>query len=314
MTEMEASEMGRTPRDLPTPAQSIGAYFRNWRYQSSAIVVCFLSMYLGWIALAGGFAPGRAAIATAAASTLCMVLAIFLINDAADRDIDSIVHPERPIPRGLSNWKHIYGAGIGLIVVALVLAALLGLRFFAAVALLASLAMLYYLYFKRFLPLPGASELIAPMISALFPVTAFAVATEVHGALLLAVAAFIYFADLAQDLLGGIHDEAGDRRYHVRTFAIACGASTTRWISAAAFVVAVAAGLAVLVRGQLGWIYLVTFALLSIVMLRQYLHVLRADAASLPRIAGHANHLGGAFYFVVSASILPDVLLRWWMN
>ncbi|MDB5502877.1 MAG: geranylgeranylglycerol-phosphate geranylgeranyltransferase [Tardiphaga sp.] len=308
-------EVAQASGDPPTLVRSLASYFREWRYQANAIIACVLSMYVGWIALAGSFSLPRPviSIALAAATTVCMVLAIFLINDAADRDIDKLVHPERPIPRGLSQWQHIYGAGVGLILIALACATFLSSRFLAAVALQATLVIFYYSYLKRFFPLPCSSELIAPLISALFPVTAFAVVPEFHGGLLIAVACFIYSSDMAQDLLGGIHDETGDRRYHVRTFAVALGSDITRWISATAFIVSVGAGVAVFVFGALGWIYLVTFSAFSLVMLRQYLRVLLADRDTLPTAAGRANHLGGAYYFVVSASILPDLLLRQWL-
>jgi 4-hydroxybenzoate polyprenyltransferase len=316
MPQLEKHREFSGERDQPSFVQSVIAYFRRWRYDAGGVVLCFLAMYLGWIGLAGGFSvlDAVSAVGFATASATCILLAIFLINDAADRDIDRLVHPERPIPLGLSNWKHIYLTGIILAAMALVLAAFVNLGFLQAVALQISLVLLYYSYFKRHLAIPASSELIAPLISAMFPITAFTVAPAFRGDLLLAVVCFIYFADLAQDILGGIHDEAGDRQYNVRTFAVAISGTTARWISAMLFLLAVAAGFAVAIHGQLGWVYLASFGILTALMLQQYVRVSRAGRDTLPAAAGAANHLGGLYFFVISASILPDLLIRNWHN
>jgi 4-hydroxybenzoate polyprenyltransferase len=294
---------------------SISNYFRGWRYRSQAVIGCFALMYLGWITLADpdalGTHGGAALLALLAA--IGLVIAIFLINDAADRDIDAIVHPDRPIPAGTADWRHVYVFGLGLIALSVALAAFLGPSFFAAVVATSILVLLYYAYFKRNSPLPCTSELFAPLISAMFPVTAFALVPLTRIDVLCAAAAFIYFADMAQDLLGGIHDEAGDRRFNVRTFAVTLGPHPTRWISAAAFAIALMAGALLWWLGGLNWIYAAVFIIFSLIMLRQYFAVLSSGPAALPIRASHANRLGGTYYFVVSAALFPDYLLGLWL-
>lgn len=295
--------------------RSIAGYFRGWRYRSQSVLLCFAAMYLGWIMLADPHAiatrPLDVAIALIAATAL--VIAIFLINDAADRDIDAIVHPERPIPRGEAHWRHVYGFGIGLIALGMVLASTLSLQYLAATSIEVALVLSYYGYFKRSAAFPAASELVAPMIGATLPLSAFAFIAAPPRDLLLISMAFVYLADMAQDLLGGIHDEAGDRRFHVRTFTVSFGAHAARIVSVTAFAAALVAGSVLWWRGGLGWIYAAVFVTLSAVMLVQYARVFTADGATLETRAGRANHLGGAYYFVVSAALFPDALLRAWL-
>jgi 4-hydroxybenzoate polyprenyltransferase len=301
----------RPPRPQPRFFESLINYFRGWRYDAAGVLVCFAAMYFGWLMLADPlFLTLRL---RDAASSLCaatsLVLAIFLINDAADRDIDALVHPDRPIPRGTADWRHVYGFGVALLALSITLAALLGTRYLIAIAATVVLVLIYYTSLKRHSPIPCASELIAPLISAMFPFTAFALAPNPRIDIALTIASFIYFADMAQDLLGGIHDESGDRRCNVRTFAVTIGADATSKLSAIAFALSLLSGAALWWLAGLGWIYAITFIALSLAMLREYLAVLTADADLRAR-ASRANHLGGVYYFVVSASLLPDELLR----
>jgi geranylgeranylglycerol-phosphate geranylgeranyltransferase len=298
----------------PSFTQSVTAYFRLWRYDSNGVVLCFISMYLGWIALADGFADlsvaAIARIAAAAAAATCILLAVFMINDAVDREIDKTVHPERPIPQGASAWQHIYGLGAGLLVVGIMLALTVNTRFALVTTLLAAFVTLHYGYLKRRLRIPCSSEIITPMMSALFPLSAFAVMPEPRVDLLLAVVAFIYFADLAQDILGGVHDQEGDRQHGVRTFALAVGAGPALWISVGCFLIAVVAGWLVYDLGQLGWLYLLAYVVLTAVMAYHYVQLFRASPATLHEAAGKANHIGGFYFFIISGSLFPDFLLR----
>lgn len=304
------------PDYKPTFFASVVAYFRLWRYHANALIACFISMYLGWFLLAGGFhqphAAARAVAATLAAT--CLLLATFLINDAADRDIDRIVHPERPIPRRLAAPTHIFLFGAILLVVGAGLALIVSLRFVAVVALLAVLLASYYGFFKRRLRFPFFSDIVTPVMSTLFPISAFAASPQFPVDVMLTVVSFIYLADLAHDLIGGVHDREGDRQHNVNTLALAIGSRLTLLISFAAFLLSVAAGWLVYVRGELGWLYLTTLGIMSAAMLYHYARSLRADDRDVAQVAGKTNHVGGFYFFIVSGAILPDYLIRQWLG
>src|SRR5262245_53051698 len=91
------------PTDHLTLRRRLVTYFLHWRYNLFSRMTCFTSRYLGWLALSGTLLRDAAfSVVRATAAAACVLIATFLINDSADRDIDKIAHPERPIPRGLA--------------------------------------------------------------------------------------------------------------------------------------------------------------------------------------------------------------------
>lgn len=294
--------------------RSIRCYFRGWRYRSHHIFVGFVSMYLGWILLAGDRGQPspilRMEVVSAVGAGLLALLAIFLINDAADRDIDIIAHPERPIPKRESDWRHIYAFGLLLVAASVALSWSVNAGFALSMVSLGLFAVLHYRYFKRHLPIPCSSEVLTPVVSAMFPISAFAVAGPIHPRLLTVIVLFIYSADLSHDMLGGIHDQEGDRKFQIRTFALAFGNGFTLRCSFLLFLLSVFAGVLVAAWGGTGWFYATSLSIMAALMLFQYARLFRSTSVSLPEIAGKVNHFGGFYFFIVSASLLPDYLFR----
>ena len=70
----------------------------------------------------------------------------------------------------------------------------------------------------------------------------------------------------------------------------------------------------VYVLGPLGWLYLATFGVFTLVALYHYGRVFLADETALASAAGQANHFGGIYFFVVSGSILPDYAISRWLG
>ena len=85
-----------------------------------------VSHTLAAIALAGGHPPlAVAVLACVALGT--MYVAGALLNDAFDRDLDRVSHPERPIPAGLVRASAVFDLGFVLLAAGLVLVAALAL-------------------------------------------------------------------------------------------------------------------------------------------------------------------------------------------
>ena len=303
------------PEQTLSFVQSVAGYFRLWRYGLGQILGLFLLMYLGWVSLAGGllFTPvGETTLAVALgwlASTL-ILFAMFLVNDAADCDIDRIAHPERPIPRGCAAARHIYMFGVALMAVGVILSAIVSIRTAVIASVMAALAIAHYGYAKTRLKVPGSSEVITPVMSALFPLYALSVPGPPQRDLVLWVISFIYFADFAQDLLGGIHDEVGDRAHNVPTFAVAFGGTKALAVSFAAFLFAIVAGTGLFLTGRVGLVYLAVFLGLTVYMLYCYGKLFRLRTEALRRESRRVNHLAGGYFFLVSAAIFPDLMLR----
>lgn len=297
-----------------TVAQSIAGYFLTWRYGLTEVLVLFTLMYLGWVATGGGLATLDAATLTKVglgwAAATATLLAVFLVNDAADAEIDRVVHPERAIPQGRSTQHHVYGFGISLLIVAIAMSIAINWGAAVIAVALSAMTVVHYGYAKGRLSIPCSSEVITPLVSALFPLYALAVAGNTDVWIAIYLTGFIYLADLAQDLLGGIHDEEGDRCQNVRTFAIALGARPTLLISLLLFVMALVPAVLLYLHGPVGATYAIVLAGLTGYILYLYVRMFRAPDAALALEAKRANHLAGGYFFVVSASTFLDFVVR----
>ena len=301
-----------------TYPESLLNYFRGWRYPFFGTIFLYLLMVLGWVGLGGGLREPLAVrhVALGAFAATLLLFGIFLLNDAADRHVDARVHPDRPIPRGLSSWQHVAGTAIGLLVAACVVSAFVNPRSLAVAVGMTLYALTFYGWAKGGLDVPGSSEVLTPVVSALFPLYALSVADCTDLRVIGGVVGYIYLADFSQDLLGGIHDQAGDRVGNVRTFALAIGPRATLVVSFVGFLLATAAGASLYLGGQLGIVYAVVLASVTTVMLVLYVRLFRAargrDAEDrlLLQAADRANHLAGMFFFIVSAATFLDQLAR----
>lgn len=312
----------------PSYGASLWNYFRGWRYPFFGTIVLYNLMVLGWVSLGGGLSNVRAMVRHVGLGLVAatfLVFGIFLINDAADRHVDARVHPDRPIPQGRSSWQHIMGTAVALLLGACLVSAFVNRQSLAVAFAMTVYALWFYGWAKGGLNLPGSSEILTPVVSALFPLYGLSIAGCTDPVILVSVAGYIYFADLSQDLLGGIHDQRGDRDGNVRTFAIAIGPARTLVLSFGLYLVAIAAGAALVLTRHAGFVYAATLGALTVATLVIYARLFRtargkagAGGAVAPHpedpallaAADRANHLAGMFYFIVSASIFVDYVVR----
>lgn len=304
----------------PSYGASLWSYFRGWRYPFFGTLFLYSLMVLGWVSLGGGLAHVRASLPHLGLGLLgavALLFGIFLINDAADRHVDARVHPDRPIPQGRAAWQHIWGTAVALLFAACFVSAFVNRQSLVVAVAMTVYALFFYGWAKGGLDVPGSSEVLTPVVSALFPLYGLSIAGTTAPSVVLPVLGYIYFADLSQDLLGGIHDQRGDRHGNVRTFALAIGPKRTLVVSLALHLVAIVAGASLAVLHRAGLVYTVVFGALSIANLVLYARLFRiareSDDAEHPRLlaaADRANHLAGMFYFIVSAAILIDYIVR----
>ncbi|MDB4996441.1 MAG: geranylgeranylglycerol-phosphate geranylgeranyltransferase [Myxococcaceae bacterium] len=301
----------------PTFTQSLIAYFRGWRYPFFGTVFLYLLMFLGWVAVGGGLGSSALHIGLGAFAATSLLFGIFLINDAADRHVDARVHPDRPIPRGLASWKHIYITAVALLVTACAVSALVNVRSLAVAIAMTVYALFFYGWAKGGLDVPGSSEILTPIVSALFPLYALQVAECNDLRVVAGVVGYIYLADFSQDLLGGIHDQAGDRVGNVRTFALAIGPRPTLVVSLFGFLVATSFSVSLFLLGSLGVVYVAIVLGVTVTMFVLYARLFgaarAASGAEDPELLGRAdraNHLAGMFFFIVSAATFLDHVSR----
>jgi 4-hydroxybenzoate polyprenyltransferase len=297
-------------------AESIVNYFRGWRYPFFGTIFIYVLMVLGWVGLGGGLedlsAPALRHVSLGVLAATLLLFGIFLINDAADRDVDARVHPDRPIPQGKSSWKHIMATAVVLMLLACFVSSFVNRQSFLVAVAMTTYAFFFYGWAKGGLDVAGSSEVLTPVVSAMFPLYGLSVAACVEPRVLLGAVLYIYLADFSQDLLGGIHDQVGDREGNVKTFALAIGPSRTIVLSICGFVLATLAGASLLATGRLGFVYATALFSVSMAMIFFYARLIRlaknarSGDATLLAAADRTNHLAGMFFFIVSASTFLD--------
>lgn len=319
MQNLTAGE-ARATSSSPSYGQSLWNYFRGWRYPFFGTIFLYTLMVLGWVSLGGGLRDVRVSsphLALGLLGSLFLLFGIFLINDAADRHVDARVHPERPIPQGKSAWQHVMGTAVALLFAACVVSAFVNRQSLGVAIAMTFYALTFYGWAKGGLDVPGSSEILTPVVSAMFPLYGLSIAGTTDPTVLFPVLGYIYFADLSQDLLGGIHDQKGDREGNVRTFALAIGPARTITLSLLLFLVATAAGASLVVLGHAGPVYAAVLGALTLTMFVLYGRLFTLSRATanpyeptLLAAADRANHLAGMFYFLVSAAIFVDYVVR----
>jgi len=98
--------------------------------------------------IAGAAAAGGRPSVSAAGASICLYWAGMALNDYADRELDAVERPERPIPSGEISPAGALAAATGLTAAGLVLAGLAGRRVFAVAVPLAATIWAYDLVLK----------------------------------------------------------------------------------------------------------------------------------------------------------------------
>jgi 4-hydroxybenzoate polyprenyltransferase len=193
-----------------------------WRL---ATVGSMLALYLG-VALAANGPVGTSdlfGIFTVVVTGYLAFYGILLLDDVLDQKADAVAHPERPLP---SNSIRVRDYWIVILTCGNIAVALnlwldwTNYVFAHAAGLFAGLLM----FLQGRMRVPAFGELAMPVIWALLPLYAFWVLDREHMGHGLLLAAFLYLADMAQDIPGGINDHHGDERQGVRTFFMSLGA------------------------------------------------------------------------------------------
>ena len=208
------------------------------------------------------------------------------------------------------------GTAVALMLGACVVSVLVNRQALWVAIAMTAFAFIFYGWAKGGLNVAGSSEVLTPIASAMFPLYGLSIAGCTEPRVILGAVGYIYLADFSQDLLGGIHDQAGDREGNVRTFALAIGPRKTLALSVVGFVCATIAGASLLTTLRLGFLYAIVLGGVTAAMFVLYARLFRLarvtdrEDPALLAAADRANHLAGMFFFIVSASTLLDHVLR----
>jgi 4-hydroxybenzoate polyprenyltransferase len=156
------------------------------------------------------------------ACALSGLLATVLLNDVADRNLDKIAHPGRPLARGDVRLADAAALCAILYVVTLATAALLERLLFLLIVLWLVLVASHYFFFKRHPVGSGGalySDLITPAQFSGLGVLVY-LGLQQHDVIAMGLlCGIIYFCDASMNVLQGIQDREGDAAFGVSTLA-----------------------------------------------------------------------------------------------
>jgi len=274
------------------------------RYDAALVEVILLSV----VALYGGF------------------FAALIWNDITDADIDSVAHPDRPIPSGRISTRRFFRIATFFSAVALGFAYWIS-PWCLAVAIVAALYVtLHNRVLKRTVRIPAYSEIFTPfqwavvgifgyvaVWSSVPAVSTLAVrlpglgslptsTTEIWKMALLAV--FIYFVDGCHDIPEGIADAAGDRVAGVRTYATSFGEKNAARVALVWFALSGVLGVALFVVTSLSSLFAISFTGLFCYTGVDFLRLSRMTDVADMRAFGSTVGRHGFNYFLFAFDLM----------
>lgn len=229
----------------------------RWRWFTYYEMICYVCMYAGTMMFAYGIQPHTLMSLKLVLLTILTLysgfFAALIWNDITDRDIDVVVHPDRPIPERRISQSRFFTIALVFSALTFLFAFLTSVWCLLLVGANALFVTFHNKYLKKKVKIPAYSEIFTPLqwltvplfgffalwsnfyvpdgINITLPFIGFLSINMAHILPMFLLVFFFYFADDAHDLVEGIHDVEGDRRHGVRTYATSFGEKTAAIIS-----------------------------------------------------------------------------------
>jgi 4-hydroxybenzoate polyprenyltransferase len=258
--------------------------------------------------------------------------AALIWNDITDADIDTVAHPDRPIPSGRISSKKFFTIAVFFSATTFIFSYLVNFWCFMFVGAAALFVTFHNLYLKKIVKIPAYSEIFTPLqwvIVAIFGYlaiwTALPQSTELvinmpifenistnmyefQNMFLLVI--FIYLTDNAHDLAEGICDAAGDRKSGVRTYATSFGERNAARISFGMFFVSGILGILLFFRTILTLVFLIPFLLIWLYTFYQSYKLLKAKDYEMKKIGATVGRRGFNYFLIIFNLIFIDILIQ----
>jgi len=278
-------------------------FLSTWRDLPAYELTSYILMFASVPMLAYGIKPYNLEILRIIILTVITLysgfFAVLIWNDITDADIDTIVHPDRPIPSGKISKKKFFAIALVFSAMTLIFGLLTSIWGLIIVGLAALFVAFHNKYLKKMIKFPAYSEIFTPIqwtvvaIFGFFAIwTALPQSNEIIISLpifscistsgseiqiLILLVAFTYFADNAHDLPEGIRDYEGDLKQGVKTYATSFGLKNTSIISFTMFFISGLLGILIFIKTVLSPIFMIFFILLWFYIMTYYYKLLRAD-------------------------------------
>jgi geranylgeranylglycerol-phosphate geranylgeranyltransferase len=262
--------------------------------------------------------------------------AALIWNDITDKDIDSIVHPNRPLPCGSITSKKFFAIALIFSFMTFLFAFLISVWCLILVGIAALFVAFHNKYLKKIIKFPAYSEIFTPiqwvvvaifgyvaLWTALPPTGTITISLPLFGYLSFTTSAFItmlvlvlftYFADNAHDIPEGIHDVEGDRKLGVKTYATSFGEYTAAKISFIMFFISGILGISLFLRTTLTFVFLIPFLVLWVYILRWSYRLIKVDRPHLKELGKVVGRKGFNYLLFSYDLIFLDLFLHLLVN
>jgi len=309
-------------------------FLSRWRdlppYELASYILMFASVPM----LAYGIKPYNLDILKIIILTVITLysgyFATLIWNDITDADIDTVVHPDRPIPSGRISKKKFFTIALVFSAMTFIFGLLTSIWGLIVVGLAALFVAFHNKYLKKIIKLPAYSEIFTPIqwvVVAIFgffviwtalpqsnevifslPILGSISASGSEIQILILLVAFTYFADNAHDLPEGIHDYEGDLKHGVKTYATSFGPKNASIISFSMFFISGILGILIFIKTVLSPIFMIFFILLWLYIMYYSYKLLRADDKKRKDIAPIVGRKGYD-YFLMSYNLIFVAIL-----
>ena len=311
-------------------------FLSKWRSLPPFEMASYVLMYASIPMLAYGLHPYNLGIIKLIILTILTMysgfFAALIWNDITDKDIDTVVHPDRPIPSGKISSKKFFAVALLFSAMTFIFSFLVSFWCFIVVICAALFVAIHDKYLKKIVNFPAYSEIFTPVqwvVVAIFGFLAIWTALPPNGKVLFTVSVFgnisfdwydfqnmvllvlfTYFADNAHDLPEGIHDADGDRKLGVKTYATSFGEKNAARISFVMFLISGVLGIVIYLRTALGFIFLVPFVCIWIYTLFYSFKLLKANANEINELSAVVGRKGFNYFIFTYDFIFIDILVQ----
>ncbi len=311
-------------------------FLSNWRSLPAYELISYILMYASVPMLAFGIQSYSIDILKIIFFTVITLYAGFFAaliwNDITDADIDSVAHPDRPIPSGRISKFCFFLIALIFSAMVFIFATLISPICLILVCCAALFVTFHDKYLKKIVKIPAYSEIFTPIqwivvaffgffaiwtaipqSSSVFIDLSFlgTISTNSEGvAQMLILVLFTYFADNAHDLAEGIVDVEGDRKHSVRTYATSFGEKNAAKISFVWFLISGILGVILFYKTILSFIFLVSFVLLWLYIMFYSYRLLKSDGKDFKKNASIVGRKGFDYFLFTYSIIFIDVVIQ----
>ena len=312
-------------------------FLSEWRSLPAYELISYIFMYASVPMLAFGIKDYNFEILKIILfSIICLYSGFFaalIWNDITDSDIDSVAHPDRPIPSGKISSKKFFAIALIFSASTFIFSILVSFWCFILVGFSALFVAFHDKYLKKKVKIPAYSEIFTPIqwvVVAVFGYLAIWTALPQHSDIIINMPVFenistkmyeitnmfifvifIYFADNAHDLPEGIHDYDGDKKLGVRTYATSFGVRNAARISFFMFFLSGILGFLLFIRTTLTYIFLIPFVFIWIYTLYYSYKLLKIkDLNEMKKYGWTVGRKGFNYYLFAFDLVFVDLFVQ----